>query len=509
MLGLLIALACHEITCGAGTTEENGQCVKTSDNDPRDETDADTDSDSDSDTDSDTDTDTDADTDTDSAPAAAWKGEYVVPTDGTALQGDLRGDSVGYAFSVGDFNGDGALDIAAPAVLRDDGSSYDVGQMAVALGPFSTDVDLGDAWVTIPGEASEGGYLGVSSVGVPDLDGDGADELLVAAPSLGSWTPTASVYLFEGLVPGDLALADADVRYVGENDYDYLGTGVATTDLDGDGTADLVLGASGWAIHSFPYGTVYGIDGTATDTQPEDAPLRIDGGYGSYFGSSVTALGDIDGDGADDLAIGGGMAGLSIFHGPLSGSMLATAADATVKMDVTYQVQQGSVAPAGDVDGDGITDLLVGCYFARPIYVSDPGEAWLINGTQLHDGETSVDLDDWTLEGVDKYQSVGWAVASAGDVDGDDYAEVLVGAPGYSATGDLSGAGLYFRGPLSGTAAPEDNDASFQISLGADTGRSMVPANDVTGDGRRDVLVGDPGIAEERGAILIVHGLAP
>jgi hypothetical protein len=397
-------------------------------------------------------------------------------------------------------------------VFRADAGDFGAGQMAVALGPFTKDVDLHDAWVTIAGEGEQS-YFGVSSVAVPDLDGDGGDELLVAAPySYASSSPSgaATVYLFAAMTPGELALDDATVAYAGEMDEDALGVALATADVDQDGTSDLLLGAPFWEQHNTPVGVVYGVDGTAPDTSPEDAPLRIYGDYGgaNYFGVNVTALGDIDGDGADDVAVGGGAGGITIFHGPLSGAMLASDGDATVEL-LTYDMPKGSIASAGDVDGDGVPDLLVGYYRERPVDGKEPGTAWLVNGTRLDSGNTPLLLADWKLEAVAGEERLGYQTASAGDIDGDDRADVLVSAPGDAEWGSQSGAVFFFRGPLSGTDSPGDEDASFHGDASTSAGRSLVPAVDVTGDGLRDVLLGAPGTDGGRGAVLIVPGLAP
>jgi hypothetical protein len=259
-------------------------------------------------------------------------------------------------------------------------------------------------------------------------------------------------------------------------------------------------------------GIVYGISSEALDTDLEDAPLRIYGEsvppYGAYFGSAMTNIGDVNADGNDDLAIEDyGRA--SIFHGPLEGPMLATDAEATVELTFAGSYQ-GTLAPAGDVDGDGRIDLLIGNPNEQPPDVCcTPGAAWLINGTQLDKGSTPLVLADWKIAGFSENETVGHRVASAGDIDGDGHAEVMVSAPGDAEYGHSSGAVLYFAGPLSGTDDPDDATASFHGTSTATVGKSLVPAVDVTGDGLRDLLIGAPylnGGAES--AVFIVPGIA-
>jgi hypothetical protein len=219
----------------------------------------------------------------------------------------------------------------------------------------------------------------------------------------------------------------------------------------------------------------------------------------------MTKLGDVDADGNDDLAIlGNGL--VSIFHGPLEGPMLASDAQATV--EVAWSLNpQGSIAPAGDVDGDGTVDLLIGNPTEQDPY-QQPGAAWLINGTRLAKGSTPLILADWRIDGYSENQTVGYQVATAGDIDGDGNADVLVSAPGDAKYGSYSGAVLFFQGPLSGTDEPDAAHAGFYGDTNAAVGKSLIPATDVTGDGLRDVLLGAPylGVGEES-AVSIVPGL--
>jgi hypothetical protein len=103
---------------------------------------------------------------------------------------------------------------------------------------------------------------------------------------------------------------------------------------------------------------------------------------------------------------------------------------------------------------------------------------------------------------------IGYQVASAGDVDGDGHADVLVTSANRDEVWDFRGEGYFFLGPLCGTAAPGDRDAAFRGDVGY-FGAAMVPAVDVTGDGRNDVVLGSPSTDAGTGAIFIVPGLAP
>jgi hypothetical protein len=520
---LLLILACS----GESGTDDSSALAGESDADTDSDSDSDSDTDSDTDTDADTDADTDSDTDTDAEPVD-WKGEYELPEDGITLAGDRDGDSAGEGLATGDFDGDGQSDIAAASPTRGGGGSQALGLVSVVRGPITKDGELEDAWLTISGE-DPWGWFGVNISAVPDLDGDGVEDLLVAQPFTEAGVSSsnegpAMVRLFLGLAAGSLVADDADYTYTAEGTTDQAGWGLGTGDFDGDGTADLVIGAPFNDSFATDAGVVYIVAGAALDTPDlADAPTRIYGdlaksGYQPNFGASVSDLGDLDGDGVSDLAVASPRAStdsgagiVSIFHGPLSGAMLASDADASIESATNPALLgliQGSVAPAGDVDGDGTTDVLVGAYAERPLS-NEEGCAYLVDGTQLSDGTFSLLLSDWKLQGVTAEEAVGYQVGSAGDADADGYADVLVSAPHNDDWGRWSGAVYYFRGPLSGADEPKDQRASFHGVTFDRLGFVLPEPADVTGDDHLDLVFGAPSLPSEgNGAVYIVPGMA-
>ena len=463
-----------------------------------------------SDTDADTDTDTDTDADTDAG--TPWAGLSQLPPDGIAIGSAQDGDQIGLYMAVGDFDGDGHQDLVAPAIFRTVGAVAEAGEVFIARGPFTTDTSLTDAWASIEGD-STAAYLGTGVAAVPDLDGDGADELLAAAPFTPSFdlpNGNGTVYLFEGLGAGQHALTEADEVYVGEDSLDGLGLSLAIGDIDADGTADLLMGAPFSDENGTNSGVVYGL--TDPSTQPANAALRLYGlDTNANLGKTVTNVGDLDADGIDDFAVSE-FALLRIFHGPLTGPMLASDSDATIATkDGGFGIRSGGVASAGDIDGDGRSDMLAGAYSSINDDGLVAGVAWLFGGSELDDGEVPTVLSQWKVEGVDEGELVGFQVASAGDADGDGHGDVFVSASEDPTGGTDAGAVYYFEGPLNGTAALADRQAAFESTVAyAALGTTLVPAVDVTGDGYADAVLGAPQYQfGGPSAIYVVPGLGP
>jgi hypothetical protein len=221
-------------------------------------------------------------------------------------------------------------------------------------------------------------------------------------------------------------------------------------------------------------------------------------GSGGSFGQSVASAGDVNGDGYADVIIGA--PGATMFTGKayvyFGGPVGATGAMLTLGHSLlgsagTYTEFGASVASAGDVNGDGFPDLLVGAYEAA----SDNGQAYLYMGGVSFPG-TPVTLTGPVANGF-----FGRSVAGAGDVNGDGYAEVVVGA--YGGT-NFTGAAYVYSGSSTGlkttplTLASPGSESQY--------GLSVASAGDVNGDGYGDVVVGADGANSEQGGVYVYLG---
>jgi len=389
----------------------------------------------------------------------------------TLANGDAFGWSVA---SLGDMDGDGVTDLAVGARGDSTGGS---GRGAVYVqfmnsnGTVKSRVKIASGTNGGP-TLTDGDNFGGSVTSLGDLDGDGVIDLAVGAykdDTGGSNRGAVHVLLMNanGTVKSSLKIASDTNGGPTLVDGDFFGNSVASLgDLNGDGVNDLAVGAYGddtgsfqrGAVHVFflnANGSVKGTTKIASDTN--GAPTL---GAVGLFGSSVASLGDLDGDGVTDLAVGA-------YRDSTGGStrgvvyVLNLNADGTVKNST--KISSGtnggptlangdyfgwSVASLGDLDGDGVTDLAVGARgsagtFAGAVHVL------LMNSTGTV--KSSLKLSSATngaptLAGGDAF---GGSVTSLGDLDGDGLIELAVGSFGDDTGGSFRGAVhvLFLRQP--------------------------------------------------------------
>ncbi|MDG1478024.1 MAG: FG-GAP repeat protein [Myxococcota bacterium] len=311
------------------------------------------------------------------------------------LLGERAYARAGSSLSGADLDGDGLAELLIAGELKenvDDNESYAIGRVYVVSG--RTDASwpsaLADADASLSGEDDDDG-AGVGIAGA-DLDGDGYPDLIVGAPYAGY---TGRVYVYPGGAgfSGDLSLADAPIQISGGASYDAFGWAVTGGDLTGDGAAELVVGAP---LDNVTWGdegsvTLYGGGADFFETTP--AALTTIAGEKDDFqlGTGLDATGDVSGDGINDLLMGGvsaysGLATKSgrsyLLHGRADGwSEITNAAQSDALLfGAATKDYVGRANAAGDVNGDGTADVVVGSGYANLQGYYDVGQLYLFFG---------------------------------------------------------------------------------------------------------------------------------
>jgi hypothetical protein len=438
---------------------------------------------------------------------------------------DLSGNAVS---SAGDVDGDGLDDIligAYYAAGSGSGSGH-AGKSYLVLGASldsTSTISLTDADYTFIGE--EGGDnsgIAVSEAG--DVDGDGLGDILIGAHQNEDGGYSAGkAYLILGAsitTSTTIDLISANYSFVGESSEGLAGCALSSAgDVDGDGLDDIIIGARTADGGASGSGRIYIILGASLgDTETidlADADYIIYGeGGDDYAGGAVSSAGDVDNDGLDDILIG---AQYSNSGGSDSGKAYIilgkSLGDTTVislsDADYKFIGEEGddragkSVAAAGDVDGDGLDDILIGAWFSND-YESNAGKVYLVLGSRLGDDDV-IDLveADYAFVGEGPSEFAGISVAGNVDVDGDGLSDIVIGAYKNADAGTYAGKVYVITGAslmITPITVLSEADYAFLGEDGGDfAGHSVANAGDVNGDGRGDILVGAHEHTEDAG----------
>jgi hypothetical protein len=402
----------------------------------------------------------------------------------------------------GDDDGDGRDEIVV-------GASF-LGRTCLWRGAAATGALAYDALETCWTPETNRDYAGTAIDAGRDVTGDGVPDLLVGAIANDEGAQEAGkAYVVAGPYAGG-ALADAELQLLGEAALDYAGTTVALLgDIDGDGEGDLLVGAPAHTSGGSGAGRAYIVRGprepgtweladswaTVTGEGPFEllhgAPAAGDG-----VGSVACAAGDVNGDGLDDVLLGvngnelgGNDAGAAaIFYGPVGeGDHPLAEADQLWIGEEALQYVGDAVSAAGDLDGDGLDDVLVSGA------TNGPGTVWVL-ATPGVSGTVAISAATVRFEGETLGDLAGSANAGAGDTNGDGWRDVVLGAYGRDVAGLEAGAAYVAIGPFpAGVYALADaHRAWFGRGQADQAGRAVAGGGDANGDGRADVLVGAP-----------------
>jgi hypothetical protein len=392
-------------------------------------------------------------------------------------------------------------------------------------GPTDSTVKTGGATKLANGTSNvpalqDGDRFGRSVANLGDLDGDGVADIAVGAPLDNTGGPdSGAVHILflnaDGTVKSSSTLENGGTNMPMLSIDDAFGTSVANLgDLDGDGVADLAVGAFGdetgggfrGAVHILFLNT-NGTVKSSTKLASGGTNMPVLGDY-AYFGRSVANLGDIDGDGVTDLAVGAsGDSTVGNNRGAVH--ILFLNANGSVKSTtkIAHALNGGpmltdedffgvSVTNLGDLDGDGVADLAVGAYRDNT-GASDAGAVYILflnaTGTAKSTTKIASGMNGGpTLAADDRFGS---SVAFVGDVDGDGVADLAVGAINDDTNGSDIGAIHILALNTSGTVKTSRKIANGTnggptLSLNDGFGDSVTNLGDLDGDGGTDLVVG-------------------
>ncbi|MBL0042577.1 MAG: FG-GAP repeat protein [Xanthomonadales bacterium] len=419
-----------------------------------------------------------------------------------SVQGDIAGAQFGLRVAgAGDIDGDGFGDVAVASPLFANGQVGE-GRVYVYLGsptglmpmPFASPES---------NRADAGMGMGLALI---DHDGDGRSELVAGLPGA-TGTFAAGGLVFGYRAEGRLMDTSSDVTIEYNQVNAQAGSSVATGDVNGDGYADLLVGQPTWNATATSAGRVSLHFGSAAGLSAVPGVNLETGVANGQFGGSV-ATGDVNGDGVADVIVGSprrsnGSGSEGMVHIYFGGAgAFDTTPDVAMESNQLSAEFGYSVAFAGDVNGDGLGDLLVGSRFYDNGSTDEGAMFLFLGGTSMNgDADAIFDVNQGSAY-------LGYSVAGIGDINGDGYADMAAGAIGLDAAGNANAGAVYvwFGGQTVDTVVDR---AYIGTQTDGRMGSAVAGGGDVNGDGFDDVVAGafnEDDTQQDQGAAYVFLG---
>ena len=398
-------------------------------------------------------------------------------TDAWSAESDQAGARFGYSVATaGDVNGDGYDDVIVGAPFFYNGQGNE-GRAFLYLGSASG-LALIHSWRAESDQA--GAQFGYSVATAGDVNADGYDDVIVGAPFDNGQGNEGRAFLYLGSASG-LALTDA---WTAESDQAgaRFGYSVATAgDVNGDGYDDVIVGAPMFDNGQTNEGRAFLYFGSASGLALIHAWSAESDQAGAEFGFSVAAAGDVDGNAYSDIIVGARLFDDDVTDASGAAFLyLGSLSEPTLAPGWPIGAASGSgccvVGSAGDVNGDGYDDVILGA----PLYPDSGLVALLLGSASDPLGQ------DWSVGGDQAFAQMGNSVAAAGDVDGDGYGDMIVGAPDWDNPDPNVGKAVVYRGSACGGGdldADQDGIGTFCDNCWYESNPSQA---DTDSDGRGD-----------------------
>ena len=393
----------------------------------------------------------------------------------------------GYATAnAGDVNGDGYDDMIVGAYDYDNGTTNEGGVFVYhgsALGISTTPAVILESGITSIS-------YGASLAGAGDVNNDGYDDIIVGAHSLSNGQSLEGrAYIYHGSATGIVSTPALTVEANLANAF--LGISVASAgDINNDGYDDVVIGAKGYSNGQTEEGALYVYRGSATGISAATL-VKIESNLAfTNLGFSVSGAGDVNNDGYDDI-IGGALAydavessegAVFVYHGSAAG--IVTTPARIAESNKTGANMGRSVAVIGDINGDGYDDIAAGANNYTNVE-SGEGSVYIYHGSATGIPATAAII----LESNQTLAGLGISVSAAGDLNNDGYSDMIVGANLYDNNQTNEGRAFIYQGSPSGfsAAATVTTEGSFGT---AQYGFAVGGGGDVNGDNFSDVIIG-------------------
>lgn len=425
---------------------------------------------------------------------------------------------LGFATACGDVNGDGFADVILGAYNAPQGDNVAAGEVYLFTGRtlLLGERNLAQANGVFQGKKAYDGAGYALAVG--DLNGDGYGDLIIGAP--GANKSAGEIYVMMGnpALLGVINLEVASLTLQGIDKDDKAGVSLASGDVNQDGYADIIIGASGANNGAGEVYVVFGgsaLSGRRNLSGADVMFLGINQGDGA---GTAVAAGDVTGDGVAEVVIGApysnkeaGAVYVCIGKKNLIGTNNLSGIDMILEGKNAGD-QTGSALACGDVNGDGYEDIVIGAPQASPGNVTNAGETYVVFGANHLPNLKTLAFADVSFQGINAGDQSGYAVCTA-DLNHDRCKEVIIGAI-TAKRGDKEVGEIYFfhgRPSLHGF-----NDLTFSYLHfkgkveGCEAGCS-VAGGDINRDGFEDVIIGAGKMPEgdliEAGEAYIVFGL--